>query len=133
MAAGQKSMSDLFLGQKSVSGVNDRPMGMGRLSRVIDDGPVYHTLNRGNRRSAVFADDADHAAFLRAPAAAKDRYPFRLFGYCPMTNHFHFLLRTEPGQSVSRILQSLLWPTPGDITSAITPPATSGRGGSRAR
>ena len=35
------------------------------------------------------------------------RYPFRLYGYCVMSNHFHLLLRTEPGISISRVLQSL--------------------------
>jgi putative transposase len=35
------------------------------------------------------------------------RYPFGLLGYCLMTNHFHLLLRPGPGQSISRILQSL--------------------------
>ena len=34
-------------------------------------------------------------------------YPFTLFGYALMSNHFHLLLRPEPGQSISRILQSL--------------------------
>ena len=31
----------------------------------------------------------------------------RLFGYCLMSNHFHLLLKPAPGQSISRILQSL--------------------------
>ena len=66
---------------------------MGRLPRAIDDGLVYHAFNRGNNRGDVFADDADHLAFLQAIADAKERYPFRLFGYCLMTNHFHLLLR----------------------------------------
>jgi putative transposase len=35
------------------------------------------------------------------------RYPFRLFGYCLMPNHFHLLMRTDPGISISRVLQSL--------------------------
>src|ERR1700758_4366772 len=60
---------------------------MGRLPRAIDDGLVYHALNRGNNRAAVFADDDDHLAFLEALAVAKDRYPFRLFGYGLMSNH----------------------------------------------
>ena len=30
-----------------------------------------------------------------------------LFGYCLMSNHFHLLLKPAPGQSISRILQSL--------------------------
>jgi putative transposase len=34
-------------------------------------------------------------------------HPFRLYGYCLMTNHFHLLLSPDPGHSISRILQSL--------------------------
>ncbi len=55
---------------------------MGRLPRAIDDDLVYHALNRGNNRADVFSDDADQLAFLQALAATKERYPFRLFGYC---------------------------------------------------
>jgi putative transposase len=80
---------------------------MGRLPRIIDDGLVYHAINRGNNRTEVFADDSDHLAFIEAIARAKERYPFRLFGYCLMTDHFHLLLRPGDGQSVSRILQSM--------------------------
>src|SRR6266446_6501445 len=80
---------------------------MGRPLRAIADGLVYHALNRGNNRHAVFATPADHHAFLRALAQTQVRYPFRLYGYCLMTNHFHLLLAPEAGQSISRILQSL--------------------------
>src|SRR5438552_2356843 len=41
---------------------------MARLPRTIDDGLVYHALNRGNNRGEVFADDADRVAFLQALA-----------------------------------------------------------------
>ena len=80
---------------------------MGRLPRTIDDGLVYHAFNRGNNRADVFGDDADRLAFLEALTKTRDRYPFRLFGYCLMTNHFHLLIRPEAGRSISRILQSL--------------------------
>src|SRR5258708_1449500 len=80
---------------------------MARLPRPIDDGLVYHALNRGNNRADVFADPDDHEAFLQALAKTKERYPLQLYGYCLMTNHFHLLLRPGPGQSISRILQSL--------------------------
>jgi putative transposase len=80
---------------------------MGRLPRAIDDGLIYHALNRGNNRADVFTDDEDRAAFLAALAQTRTRYPFKLLGYCLMTNHFHLLLQPEASQSVSRILQSL--------------------------
>ena len=80
---------------------------MGRLHRVIDDGLFYPAINRGNNRADVFAKDADYVAFLETLATTKERYPFQLFSYCLMTNHSHLLLRPKPGQSISRILQSL--------------------------
>jgi putative transposase len=80
---------------------------MGRPLRSVDDGLVCHALNRGNNRADVFDDGGDHEAFHHALAKARERYPFRLYGYCLMANHFHLLLRPEPGQSISRVLQSL--------------------------
>jgi putative transposase len=80
---------------------------MGRALRPVADGLVYHAINRGNNRAQVFRDDGDFRAVLRALAQTQTRYPFALFGYALMTNHFHLLLRPEPGQSISRILQSL--------------------------
>src|SRR5262245_61551814 len=80
---------------------------MPRLPRPIEDGYVYHAINRGNNRSDVFEDDEDREAFLEALSKAKDRYPFQLYGYCLMPNHFHLLLRPESAQSISRILQSI--------------------------
>ena len=80
---------------------------MGRLPRAIDEGLIYHALNRGNNRGDVFSDDADRQAFLEALGRTRDRYPFRLLGYCLMSSHFHLLVRPGPGQSISRILQSL--------------------------
>jgi putative transposase len=80
---------------------------MPRLPRPVADGLLYHALNRGNNRASVFLGPDDFRAFLQALAQTRQRYPFALYGYCLMTNHFHLLLAPGPGQSVSRILQSL--------------------------
>src|SRR5688572_1973864 len=80
---------------------------MGRPLRPVADGLVYHALNRGNNRQAVFGDAADFATFLRALRQTRRRYPFALYAYCLMPNHFHLVLAPGAGQSVSRILQSL--------------------------
>src|SRR5262249_1385090 len=85
----------------------DAAAAMGRLPRSIDHGLVYHAFNRGNNRGDVLAEDDDREAFLVALGRTKDRYPFRLYGYCLMSNHFHLLLRPEPVHTISRILQSL--------------------------
>jgi putative transposase len=84
-----------------------RLVGMPRLPRPVADGLLYHALNRGNNRAPVFFGRDDFQRFLAALDQNRQRYPFRLFGYCLMTNHFRLLLAPETGQSISRILQSL--------------------------
>src|SRR5262245_18511729 len=80
---------------------------MGRLTRPIADGLVYHALNRGNNRQTIFADAGDYRTFLASLRQTRERYPFDLFAYCLMPNHFHLVLAPHPGQKISRILQSL--------------------------
>jgi putative transposase len=80
---------------------------MGRQPRLVADGLVYHALNRGNNRAAVFFAAGDYQTFFRALGQTKNRYPFRLYAYCLMGNHFHLVLEPEPGENISRILQSL--------------------------
>ena len=81
---------------------------MGRTLRPNDDALTFHAFSRGNNGGDVFHDDDDRRAFLAALARTQLRYPFRLYGYCLMTNHFHLLLRPEAGVSIGRVMQSLL-------------------------
>ncbi len=80
---------------------------MPRPLRPIDDGLIYHVINRGNNRQDVFRKDHDFKAFLTALDDLKHRKPFELYGYCLLNNHIHLLVRPI-GASISRILQSLL-------------------------
>jgi putative transposase len=81
---------------------------MPRPLRPVDDGLVYHVINRGNNRQDVFHKPADFQAFLTALAELKQRKPFELYGYCLLNNHFHLLLRPTGDATISRIMQSLL-------------------------
>src|SRR5436309_11153427 len=80
---------------------------MPRAPRPVADGLLYHAINRGNNRADIFFVPKDYLTFLKALEQTQKRYPFRLFGYCLMSNHFHLLLRPEPGVAISRVLQSL--------------------------
>jgi putative transposase len=80
---------------------------MPRPLRPIEDGLIYHVVNRGNNRQDVFRKKGDFEAFLQALADLKERKPFELYGYCLMSNHFHLLLRPTES-TISRIVQSLL-------------------------
>jgi putative transposase len=59
------------------------------------------------RVQRVFTAPGDYAALLQALAQTQERYPFRLYGYCLMSDQFHPLLEPEASQNISRILQSL--------------------------
>jgi len=82
-------------------------LAMPRPLRPIDAGLIYHVINRGNNRQAVFRKPADYQAFLDSLADLKARKPFKLYGYCLLNNHFHLLLRPLE-TPISRIAQSLL-------------------------
>ena len=49
---------------------------MPRPLRPIADGLVYHALNWGNNRAAVFGPAEDYLTFLKALAQTQSRYPF---------------------------------------------------------
>ncbi len=45
-----------------------------------------HVLNRGHHREAVFADDGDRGRFRALLARCRQRYGFRRYQSCLMTN-----------------------------------------------
>jgi putative transposase len=65
---------------------------MGRPRRVDLGGYVYHVLNRGNARMAIFEKDDDYKAFEGVLEEAVDRFGVRLVAYCLMPNHWHLVL-----------------------------------------
>jgi putative transposase len=65
---------------------------MPRIARISPGGFVYHALNRGVARLALFEKEADYAAFERVLVEAQEKHPTRILAYCLMPNHWHFLL-----------------------------------------
>lgn len=64
-------------------------------------------MARGNNRQRVFLRPSDYEAFLKALQTTRERYPFFLYAYVFMPNHFHLLV--EVGEvPTSRIMQALL-------------------------
>ena len=58
-------------------------------------GAVYHVTSRGDRREAIFEDDADREALLGAVAQTFERFDASVLAYCLMDNHYHFVLQTR--------------------------------------
>jgi putative transposase len=80
---------------------------MPRRLRIEFEGPIYLEMARGNARQKIVRDDAGRRRLIEGLEHAVIRYGGELPSYAVMTNYFHLLLRPEPGQSISRILQSL--------------------------
>jgi putative transposase len=64
---------------------------MPRLARVVVPGMPHHITHRGVRRSDVFWDDADRLRYLNLLRFACTRFLLRIWAYCLMTNHVHFV------------------------------------------
>ena len=77
---------------------------MARPVRIEYEGAVYHVTIRGNERRAIFSTDADRERFVGSLAESVDRYDVRLYLYCLMLNHAHFVVETPRG-NLSRFMQ----------------------------
>ena len=78
---------------------------MPRTPRADEAGGLYHALNRGNSRAAIFRKEADYEAFERILSEGLARYPVQLFCYQLMPNHWHLVLRPTQDGEMSRFLR----------------------------
>jgi len=56
----------------------------------------------------IFEKDESKKLFLSVVREAKGKYLFHIENFCLMGNHFHFLVRPGPGESLSKIMQWIL-------------------------
>jgi hypothetical protein len=80
---------------------------MPRYPRVHASGLLYHVMARGNNGQDIFSEAKDYEVFLEQLREARRRYPFYLYAYVLMPNHFHLLLEVME-LPTARIMQSLL-------------------------
>lgn len=75
----------------------------------------YHVFNRGVDKREIFLEARDYSRFLRMTQDfSKSRYItdkkgelIKIVGYCLMPNHFHFILRQEQEEGISKFMQRL--------------------------
>lgn len=79
---------------------------MPRPPRLEFAGAVYHVIARGNEQCDVFRSDSDRDLYLRRLVHYRDRFRFRLYAYCLMSNHVHLALETG-AVPLSRIVLGL--------------------------
>jgi len=53
-----------------------------RKLRLEYEGAIYHVMSRGDRREAIFRDDADRESFLETLAQACEKTGWRAHAWC---------------------------------------------------
>ncbi len=79
---------------------------MARPLRIQFPAAVYHVMNRGTARQAVFREPNDYETFLQVVADCHGQWGVDVFAYCLMGNHYHLCLRTPEG-NLSRVMRHL--------------------------
>ena len=74
---------------------------MARKLRVQYPGAIYHVLNRGDRREAIFRDDRDRQRFLETLGEACVKTGWQVHAWCLMGNHFHLVVETPQANLVA--------------------------------
>src|ERR1035438_10099662 len=67
---------------------------MARKVRIQYPGAIYHVMNRGDRREAIFEDDEDRERLLQTLTQACEKTGWQVHAYCLMRNHFHLVIET---------------------------------------
>ncbi len=81
---------------------------MPKSARQVYDETIYHIMQRGNNRQMIFTKNADCKRFLSLVKKYKAKYPFELYNYCLMKNHFHLLVKIHKKESLAKIMQGIL-------------------------
>jgi REP element-mobilizing transposase RayT len=68
---------------------------MSRSWRIEYEGALYHLLSRGNEGKDIFDDNRDRKIFLDTIGEMSERFEMNVFAYVLMSNHYHFLVRTQ--------------------------------------
>ena len=79
---------------------------MPRSIRLEYPGAFYHIMARGNRREAIFRDEADRRFFLQTLGEACSRTGWRVHAWVLLGNHYHLFVET-PEANLSKGMQWL--------------------------
>jgi REP element-mobilizing transposase RayT len=65
--------------------------------RIEMAGGLYHVTSRGDRREAIYLNDADRRAWLETLDQVCSRFNWVCHAWCQMTNHYNIVVETVEG------------------------------------
>ena len=83
---------------------------MGRVSRkeTLADGEYYHIVARGNGKRAIFRCKRDYKTFINITHEYLEKFSIKLYHYCLMKNHIHFLVQAIQSTALPKFMQGIL-------------------------
>lgn len=78
---------------------------MPRVARLIIPGYLYHVTQRGNFRQNVFEEDQDRAVYLKYIHESSKKADVKIYAYCLMDNHVHFVVRPYQKNSMAELFK----------------------------
>ena len=84
---------------------------MGRPIRISAPNTVFHIIIRCNNSEFMIKKESDFNLLLSVLTHYKNKYHFKLYGYCVMNSHIHLIIQTpeEEGVSISKIMHGICW------------------------
>ena len=74
---------------------------MPRKARIVLEGVAHHITQRGNYRQNIFEDDEDKKVYLEFIGKYAKDYDLKIYAFCLMTNHVHFIGVPEKSDSMA--------------------------------
>jgi putative transposase len=84
---------------------------MARKPRELLSGYCYHVTVRCNNREFRLIRDECREVLLFAIQKCKDKFGFKLYALCVMSNHIHYLLEPLQPEDLPKIMHWLNWYT----------------------
>ncbi len=80
---------------------------MPRKARIIEKNVPLHITQRGNNRQEIFQTEEDKAFYIKHFMKYKRKYKVKVFAWCLMDNHVHFVLEPTTLSGVSKLFHAL--------------------------
>jgi putative transposase len=84
---------------------------MSRQPRDLQEGYCYHITVRCNNREFKLLRHECREVFLYALNQAKEKFGFKLYALCIMSNHVHYLLEPKVPEDLPKIMHWINWYT----------------------
>ena len=84
---------------------------MSRKQRTLKSGYVYHVTTRCNNREFKLSRRDCREVFLYAIKQTLNKFDFRLYALCIMSNHVHYLIEPKQPEDLPKIMHFLNWYT----------------------